>query len=41
MGIVLLPFIDRIRLVNAMQKADRNGQALSEHERELNIRGQV
>ena len=41
MGIVLLPFIDRIRLVNAMKKADRNGEALSEHEKELNKRGEV
>jgi 5'-3' exoribonuclease 2 len=41
MGVVLLPFIDRHRLVRAMKKADRNSEALTEHERELNRRGEV
>jgi 5'-3' exonuclease len=42
MGVALLPFIDRERLVKAMKKADRNGKALSVHEREdLNKKGDV
>ena len=41
MGVVLLPFIDRHRLVKAMKKADRNGEALTEHEKELNRPGEV
>lgn len=39
MGVTLLPFIDRHRLVKAMQRADRNGAALTDHERELNTLG--
>lgn len=41
MGVVLLPFIDRHRLVRAMHKADRNGAVLSPQEREMNRRGEV
>ena len=41
MGVTLLPFIDRHRLVKAMKKADRDGAALNEHEKELNQAGQV
>jgi 5'-3' exoribonuclease 2 len=41
MGVALLPFIDRERLINAMKKADRDGEALSEHEREMNQAGTV
>jgi len=41
MGVTLLPFIDRHRLVAAMRKADRGGEALSEHEKDLNKPGQV
>ena len=42
MGVALLPFIDRERLVKAMKKADKNGKALTVHEREdLNKRGDV
>lgn len=36
MGVTLLPFIDRERLVKAMKVADRNGEALNAHEKELN-----
>jgi 5'-3' exonuclease len=41
MGVTLLPFIDRHRLVKAMKKADRDGAALNDHEKELNTFGQV
>jgi 5'-3' exoribonuclease 2 len=41
MGVVLLPFIDRKRLLHAMNKADRNREALSSHEKELNKFGKV
>lgn len=41
MGVVLLPFIDRHRLVKAMKKADRNGEALTPHEKEMNKKGPV
>jgi len=41
MGVTLLPFIDQKRLVKAMNKADKNGTALSEHEKELNTPGKV
>ncbi len=41
MGVTLLPFIDRDRLVKAMKKADRNGEALTDHEKELNSFGEV
>jgi 5'-3' exonuclease len=41
MGVVLLPFIDRHRLVKAMARADKGGQALTEHEKELNKKGDV
>jgi len=39
MGVTLLPFIDRERLVKAMNKADRNQEALTQHEKELNSQG--
>jgi len=41
MGVTLLPFIDRERLVKAMKKADRNGEALTQHERAMNTLGKV
>lgn len=41
MGVTLLPFIDRERLVRAMRTADRNGDALNPHEKELNQFGKV
>jgi 5'-3' exoribonuclease 2 len=41
MGVPLLPFIDRRRLLRAMKKADRNGEALTPHEKELNRFGDV
>ena len=41
MGVALLPFIDRKRLVKAMKKADRGGDALTEHEKKLNTFGDV
>ena len=36
MGVNLLPFIDRQRLVEAMRKAERN---LTDNEKERNVRG--
>jgi 5'-3' exonuclease len=39
MGVTLLPFIDRERLVKAMNKADRNQEALTQHEKDLNSQG--
>lgn len=41
MGVNLLPFIDRQRLVGAMRKADENGERLSLNEKERNKFGQV
>lgn len=41
MGVTLLPFIDRERLVRAMKRADRDGQALNDHERAMNTAGDV
>lgn len=41
MGVNLLPFIDRQRLIRAMRKADGNGQKLSPLEAERNKQGQV
>lgn len=38
MGVNLLPFIDRQRLVAAMQEADGNGSKLTPHEKERNRR---
>ena len=38
MGVNLLPFIDRQRLVKAMLEADDNGSKLTAHERERNRR---
>lgn len=36
MGVNLLSFIDRDRLIKAMNKADQNGSLLTQHERERN-----
>lgn len=36
MGVNILPFIDRARLVKAMKQADGNGEKLTPHERERN-----
>ena len=41
MGVTLLPFIDRERLVKAMKRADRNGEALTQHEKAMNTFGEV
>ena len=41
MGITLLPFIDRERLIAAMAKADRGGKSLTAHEKDLNSYGEV
>jgi len=41
MGVVLLPFIERDRLVQAMHRADNNGEKLNTHEKELNRPGEV
>ena len=38
MGVNLLSFIDRPRLLEAMKEADSNGSALSQHEQERNKR---
>jgi len=38
MGVVLLPFIDMPRLLNAMKKADAGGANLTAGERERNKR---
>jgi len=38
MGVNLLPYIDRARLVKAMNEADGNESKLTEHERERNKR---
>jgi len=39
MGVNLLPFIDRQRLVRAMRKADDNGKKLTVYEQERNRLG--
>lgn len=36
MGVNLLPFIDRERLISAMKRADNNSQKLSKVEQERN-----
>lgn len=36
MGVNLLSFIDRDRLITAMNKADKNGELLTKHEKERN-----
>lgn len=41
MGVPLLPFIDWKRLQKALRRVDRNGAALTAHEKELNKIGDV
>ena len=36
MGVNLLPFIDRDRLIKAMNQADQNGELLTKNEQERN-----
>lgn len=41
MGVNLLPFIDRPRLLKAMKKADEGGEKLTQREKERNSHGKV